>query len=722
MISKDKPELDHDEIHREAIRNYESSYSAERGERDLCLADLKFALVPGSQWEDTASEARRNRPRFEINKIESAINTLVGEQKQNRTSIKLRPEDDADKTTSDILSGLIRNIEESSRFKDIKDQTFKEQATGGFGAWYITTQYKKDSFDQEAVIKYIPSAASSVFYDPSATDFLKRDAGWFLVCTDISTEDFKKRYPDAAASSLPEYSSSLATSWQDRKTTKIATYYVKVPTTKEIALLSDGNVVDYDADFKKVQDELFLKGITVVKTRICKSHKVMIYKLSASTILEKPYEWAGSHIPVVPVFGYSTWINNQHYYKGMVRNAKDAQRVYNYSTSQAIEVSALSPKDPYWMTPKQAKGHERQLRDFNNKNNPFMFYNADTENPGPPKRTGAPSVQTALLTQTQQADADIQATTGLYNPSLGEGNNDSQSGRAILALQKQGNHSTYELVDNLVKAVEWTGEILLDVIPKIYDTNRKVSILEEDGNSRQVELNGIILDTQTGQPVEINNLSKGKYKVISSNGPSFATKRSEGLNLLIKLAESNPLFSQVSADLIAKNVDFEYSEELSARVRKQLIDQGVVDPTEEEIRAQLALQPQGPPQLSVTEMMEMEMRKLNLEQQAAIVDGLELQNEKIKADIMHKYAETNETIVDAQETETKIAKMLVEDGVMVVNPSNMAARQKNLRALNQSLTEYTEEDLESLKQNPVSLNPEINEISDNLNPPNLDNQ
>lgn len=686
------------------MNNYEASYSAEREERDHCLEDLRFALVPGSQWTDTATQTRRDRPRFEINKIASAINTIIGDQRQNRVSIKVRPEDEGSLETSEVLAGLIRSICHSSNFNDVKDQAFKEQITGGFAGWYVTTQYKEGSFDQEIVIKSIPSAAASYFYDPSSTDFLKRDANWQMICTDISTEEFEKKYPEAAKSPLPSYLTSLSQQWQDRKTVRIATYYVKVPTTRELVLLSNGDVYENNEDFKKIEDELLTQGIEVVKKRTEAYHKIMIYKLSAAGILEKPYEWAGKYIPAVPLFGYSVWINGQHYYKGIVRDSKDSQRVYNYATSQAVEVSALSPKDPYWMTPKQAKGHETQLKNFNNKNDPFMFYNEDPENPGPPKRTGAPSVQSALLQQIQQANVDIQATTGLFAPSLGQEQRSDQSGRAILALQRQGNQSSYELYDNLQKSIAYTGEIILDLIPKIYDTERQVNVLSEDGTSKSVPINSIMLDYETNELVSINKLDQGKYKVISTTGPSYATKRSEGLNFLLKLAESNELFSQIASDLIAKNVDFEYSEELAERVRKQLLLQGFVDPTEEEL-AKIP-QDQG---LSPLELMNLELQKLNLEQQAAIVDGLELQNEKIKMDILHKGSQTEENLASAAEKDSKIAKTLAEDGVMMVNPERLATRQKNLQLLNDAI-ELNQEDADRVSQfnlEPTPIPPEL---------------
>ena len=687
MTKKNKIKLE--DIHSEALKRFEASASAERNERDECLEDFRFCWVQGAQWSDVDTNARQDRPRFELNKVAVPVNQLIGEQRQNRVTMKARASKGAaTKKMADNLTGLMRNICNECGFQDVTDNAFKELATGGFGAWCLSVDYADDdSFDQEIKIKTIRSAASSVFYDPSAVEELKQDAKWIMVTEDMDRSSFMKKYPDSAVGSLSAPTNAgFLSEWQTRDTVRIADYWTKEQVKTEIALMSDGRHLELNKKTKSVLDELEAAGITIEKTRQTYKNKVTHYKISAGEILEGPHEWAGSMIPVVPIFGYNIWIDGQHYYHGMVRMAKDPQRIYNYATSQAIEVSALTPKDPYWVTPSMMQGHESQMRNFNVTNNPFMFYNEDPVSPGPPKRAGAPSVQTALIQQVQQADADVQATTGLYAPSLGEATTD-QSGRAILALQRQGNVSTHELTDNLVKAVQYTGKILIDLIPKIYDTERQVAILAEDGTTEDIILNQTVLDQQTRNEVILNDISMGKYDVVSASGPSFATQRSETLNILVKLAESNPEFAAVSSDLIAKNVDFDQSEELSKRIRKQMLAQGLVDPTQEEIEEAQSQPPQEP---SPVEKIQFEKMKLELEQFAGIVDQIELQNDKIKADTDHKRSQTHENLTNAIETKVDINAKLDERGMadvnMPVEPAEIAARQKNLQALNNDLT------------------------------------
>ena len=592
------------EIHREAMTRFDRVTRDEEGARNLAVEDTLFAQVAGTQWGSKETEMRSDRPRFEINKIALPINQAIGDQRQNQISSKVRPvSSGADEDTAETFGALIGHIERLSKFDKVQDNAFKEIVNGGMGGWYITTEFSDDdSFDQDILIRKITSSATSLYMDPTSKDPNKRDAMWGWVVEEISQESFKAKWPDAVISDVSTNNQSelYHTDWRTQDTVRVGDYWVVEPINKKIALMTDGSVIELTEDTKSVLDELAEQDISIVedargnqKIKTVKSKKIVMYKMSGAEVLSGPHEWAGKFIPIVPAYGYNIWINNIHYWRGMVRFAKDPNRVYNYATSGAIEATALSPKDPFWITPEQAKGHTRQFETFNTKNQPFMLYNPDPENPGPPSRSGAPAVQTALIQQIAQADADIQATTGRFAPSLGDNPTD-QSGKALLAVQEQGEAGTFELNDNLAGAVEYTIEILLDLVPKIYDTERQIRILNQDGTSETIEINKTIIDEQTGKKVIINDLSKGKYSVATDTGPAYKTKRTEALNFLNSLSQSSPIFAQLAPDLLAKNVDFEFNDELTKRVRKLMISQGLVDPTEEE--QQDAAENQPPPQ------------------------------------------------------------------------------------------------------------------------------
>ena len=462
----------------------------------------------------------------------------------------------------------------------------------------------------------------------------------------MTTEEFKESFPDAQPVSFDQSVSNQTsrTVWVAENMVRVVEYWVKEPVTKRISLMSDGSVIDLD-DESAVLDELAAKGITQTgKERTVQSHKVVMYKLSGSEVIEGPNEWAGKFIPLVPAFGKVSRIEGVEYVQGMVRIAKDPQRIYNYTKSASIEAAALTPKDPYWITRKQAAGNTDQYESFNVKNHPFLFYNVDPDAPGAPQRTGAPSVQTALIQQEQQAVQDLYATTGIAPPSLGS-NPELHSGKAMIAQQKMGDRGSFIYTDNLNKSIEYTGEILVDLIPKIYDTERVVRVLNIDGTSEEVTLNEnslakfnkTIVDEQTGEKEIVNDLSRGKYDVVVDSGPAFATQRQESSQQLLDMIAQVPLLAELSPDLIAKNLDLLEGEELTKRLRARMIKDGTVTPTEEEAE-EMGLNQQQEPSETDKALLE------NVQMQSA---DLQSKIEERDAKIENTMADTNAKMIAA---------------------------------------------------------------------------
>lgn len=648
----------HEDIHRQAIERFNIVENKERDQRRLAIEDAKFAHTTDGQWDDNARTARKGRPMYTINKVAGVIDQAVGDQRQNSNNVKVRPiSGGADEKTADILAGLIRNIEQQSNGDDSYDNSYFENTTGGFGGWRVNTVFNDDDiFDQDIVIKPIRSAASSLFFGPS-DDYDKRSAKWAFLTTFVSLEEFKEAYPKATVTDFEQTRLNNNTKcWFRGDDIRIAEYWVKVPVKKTIALLSNGKVIHKEEE-ESVLDELLEQGITIIKERPVDSHKVVMYKLSGAEVLEGPSDWAGKFIPLIPEFGKVITIEDKEYVRGLIRNAKDAQRIYNYNTSASVETNALSPKDPYWMTKKMAKGHEAQLAGFNQKNDPFMFFNPDPEMLGPPQRTGSPAVQAAMLAATQQASLDIHATTGLEPASMGNVP-EMKSGKAILAQQAMGDRGLYVFTDNHNKSLQYCGDILVDLIPKIYDTARIVRVLNVDGTSEEMPINHTdidaigqsVLDEETGQVVMVNDLTTGKYSVEIESGPAFNTQRQEASDQLIDLTQASPVFAEIALDLIAKNLNILDNDELTKRIRRRMIQQGTIDPTEEETEELGLNEPQQP---DPTE--------------EALRENVEAQTALSIANVANKDADTRSKNIKTQQDTAKTLQIIVDTVIAKVN-------------------------------------------------------
>lgn len=632
-IKKDTEQLT--ELHKLAVKRFSRVEEKERDQRALAIEDIKFAQAEDGQWDDDAKVKRAGRPRFTINRVAGAIDQLIGDQRQNRTDIKIRPKSGgATEDIAKVMTGLIRNIEGTSKAANAYDCAFDEVINGGYGGWRVVTEYNDDdAFEQDIKIKPIQTATTSLWFDDAAKEYDKRDAMWAFFTVDMPEDEHKEKYGDSAAVewSQEQFNQHGCKSWRDDGSVRVAEYWVKTPIKKNIALMSDKRIIDIDEE-ADVMDELADQGVTIVKQRQVDSHKVQMYLMDGSGILEGPNEWAGKYIPLIPMYGRQAFIENQTYTRGVVRFAKDAQRIYNYSTSSVIETTALTPKDPIWITAKQATGHEQGLRNFNTQNNPFMLYNSDPQAPGAPQRGGAPAVNAAALQQIQQASMDLYHVTNMQPPSIGA-NPELKSGKAIQAQERLGDRGSFIFTDNQSKSIEYTAEILIDLLPRIYDTQRQVRIMSQDGTSEDVLINEEVNDNQTGEAVLVNDLSMGRYDVVAETGPAFATQRQESAQQIIDLIATSPQFEALAMDLVAKDLPILESKELTKRVRKLMINQGVIEPTEDEVKEYGLDQPQQPDP-----------------QQTAITENIQIQSEKLISEINNKDADT----------ESKQAKMIIE--------------------------------------------------------------
>jgi hypothetical protein len=576
-----------DDTHLEAKTRFKTAEEFEREDRVLMEEDFCFAA--GEQWPDSVESQRESdgRPCLTMNRLPQFISQVVGDARQNKPSIKIHPVDDfADQDTAEVIEGLVRHIESYSQASTAYLTAFEHAVTGGQGAWRISTKRDhKDPFVQDIHIERIVSPFA-VYFDPNAKRYDKTDGNWCFVVEWITKEAFKDRYPkELDADWEHEFKRNDCSDWMEGDKVRLAEYWCKKPKIKHIALMADGRRVDWEeldpATYDQVQD--------VAET---KSYEVVRYVMSGHKVLEGPEVFPGEFIPIVPVFGPEEFIGNRSRRRGLIRYAKDAQRQYNYWQTTITEKVALAPKAPYIGTVEQFKGLERFWNSANTDNRAFIPYNPDPSAPGAPQRNAPAAVNAAELQQAAQAVDDLKATTGIYDASLGNRSNEN-SGRAIIARQRQGDVSTYAWVDNLARSIELTGRIVIGLIPYVYDTQRAVRILGQDDSSQTVQINEPGLG-QDGLPALLNDLTRGKYDVTVTVGPSYATKRMEAAESMMAFMQAFPQAAQVAGDLVAKAMDWPGADEIGDRLEKTLppgmVEKDLTPEEEEVMRSQVEAQ------------------------------------------------------------------------------------------------------------------------------------
>ncbi len=603
---------------KEALARYDRGVARDRENIDEAYEDLAFRA--GEQWEEDAKKDRADRPCLTVNRIPQFVRQITGDIRQMRPAVKVTPVDDAaDPETARVLSGLIRHIENRSYARKIYAGVADSQVTCGIGHWKVVTEYAGEStFDQELRIIGIEDGVS-VVWDPDALLPTREDAAWCFVPVDMSTASFEERFPDAQVESLrsPE---NARPEWYGEDHVRVAEYWVKKPCKRRLALLPDGSVDDVSDEDEARIAQLEEAGVRVEERD---GHTVCRYLITASEILEGPIEWPGRLIPIVPVIGEEVKIGRRIVRHGIVRFARDPQRMYNYFRSAQTEVVALQPKAPFLATEAMVKNNIDQWESANTKNWPVLYYEPDPKAAGArPERVAPPISSQGISEGTAQASEDLKSVTGIYDASLGARSNET-SGRAIMARQREGDVGSFVYLDNFSLAIQHTGKILIDLIPHIYDTERTIRIVGEDGRMERMEINRpVMID---GLARVMNDVTSGAYDVSLDIGPSYTTRREEAKDGMREFIQSSPGMAPLLGDLYAKAQDWPLADEVARRLHAMLpepirnLDGG------DETRG--PGQPPGPPgaptppnpaQLAQAQQMQAQQHKQQIEMQAGM--------------------------------------------------------------------------------------------------------
>ena len=575
---------------RQRLQMAQSAYSDSREDE---LDDLRFmAGSPDNQWQWPADvlatrgavqgQTINARPCLTINKLPQHVRQVTNEQRQNRPSGKVIPADDnADVQVAEIYNGVVRHIEYMSDADVAYDTACDNQVTYGEGYIRLLTEYCNDeTFDQDVKIGRVRNSFS-VYMDPTIQDPCGADAEWCFITEDVLKTEYERMFPDATPISTL-YSQGVGdqglSSWLQEDAIRIAEYfyYEYSPATLN---LYPGNQTAFD---RTPQDAMLRGQFTKpLRSRRVDRRKVMWMKTNGFDVLDER-EWPGKWIPVVRVIGNEWEVEGRMHISGLVRNAKDAQRMYNYWTSQEAEMLALAPKAPFIAYGGQFEGYEMQWKTANTTNWPYLEVNPDvTDGAGNvlplPQRAAPPLPQTGLIQAKMGAGEDIKATTGQYDASIGAQGNE-RSAKAIIAREKQGDVGTYHYVDNLARAIRHITRQIVDLIPKIYDTQRIARIIGVDGEVDMVKFNPEqpepvkeVRDPMSGALIEkIYNPGIGTYDVMVTTGPGYMTKRQEALDAMGQILQTNPQLWGVAGDLFVKNMDWPGAQEMAARFKKIL--------------------------------------------------------------------------------------------------------------------------------------------------------
>jgi hypothetical protein len=678
-------------------------------DREAMRDDIRFRA--GDQWPDKikAKRERDQRPCLTVDKLNQYVRQIVNDGRQNRPSIKVRPVDSgADIPTAEVFQGIIRHIEDRSNADAAYDTALDSSATGGKGYFRVVSEYVgDDTFDQELCIKRIRNPLTVVI-DPLSKEADGSDMKYAWLIDEMDKDDFEATYPDKTPDDW-ELDAATYGDWFG-ETVRVAEYWWIEETEREVHLLDDGSVIDEEKRAAAIEAGL---PLMVMQTRKLPKRKVKHCLMSGKEYLEEPKEWPGTYIPLLVVYGNEIDVEGKVVHSGIIRPAKDAQRLYNYSRSAFAERVALTPKAPWVAAEGQVEDYEQEWNTANSDNHSVLRYKPQSLNGTPvppPQRVSATDIPSGFAQDMQISEHDIQGAIGMYAASLGAPSNE-RSGKAIMARQREGDVGTFHYHDNLNRAIRHCGRILVELIPKFYDSNRVVRILGYDGSVDSAEINPML--PTASQKIGLKmmyNLGVGKYDVSISTGPSYNTLRQEKAEAMTEMVQAAPQLLGVVGDLLVKNMDWPGSEEIAERLQLALIP-----PVQQAIQAKKQNQGESPEVAQVraqyeqmanqvadqVQQMQAEMQKMAQENQA-----LKASQEAAMATVQVKAAEVGikeqELRIKEFEAETERIKVMAEAQLRGAEIESQAM-QAQMQPMEQEHVER-QEAVQTPQQPPVIIN------------------
>lgn len=565
--------------------------------------DYKFANADSNnmyQWDNwvVGDRVTLQRPCLTINKTMQHCLQIINDGKQNKPGVNIRPVgDEASFEAAQVFQEVTRHIEYISSAENVYDNAAVFQVCAGWGYWRVTVEKITGTFDKEIFIRRIKDPRN-VYLDPSINEVDGSDAWFGFIFDDMPRDLYEAQNPKYKDVGNVAFG-NLQDSWLTKDTVRVCEYYRKtqeddklvyfiLPTTQEEIGPIKWSELDKDGRdmFKEIKAR---EGNLPPEERTYReqdelSERIEWYKIAGNKIIDR-MDWLGKYIPIVRLIGTETVIDGIWDCKGHTRALLDPQRIYNVNSSANVEFGALQTKAPIRATPQAIEGFEDIYARANIDNIsvlPWNEYDEEGRKLSPPDRLPPPQSSPAYVQQMEIAQNEMMMVSGQYQAQMGE-NENAKSGVAINARQRQGDRATYHFIDNQAVAIRFTGKILIDLIPKVYDTKRVIRIEAKDNSIKNVTIdpnaeqalqkvdnpNGEI-DQDNNQEIVnlIFNPNVGIYDVQSDVGPSFATRRQEAFNALTQIAAQNEQFMGIAGDILWKVADFPEAQVLAQRWRK----------------------------------------------------------------------------------------------------------------------------------------------------------
>ena len=573
---------------------FNEDQEADRLNREAGSEDLKFVI--GDQWEDYVRSRRDagRKPTLTINRLPAFVAQVLGSRRLNETEIRIVPDNGGDTDIAEVREGLIRSIQKLSRAKRAYDNALAGSVMCGIGNFQVCLDdATNDIWARDIKIKPILDHFA-VVWDRNLTDPTGRDAERAFVIETMTKYDFYAEWPWAQPADvsldLANRYDLRSNGWLGVNDVRVVNYWRMRKAKRTYALMMNGATVDI-TDISP-DDEMGAGMLASIATtndgepviRDVNVRYAQLYICSGTDILDGPYNYPVDRVPVFRVPGWEVKTGERWHRWGIVRHAKDPQRLHNYWRSAVAEKLMQTPRSVWMASDTAVQGREQQWRNSHLTDDPLLIWNAESGNK--PERVPPAQVEDALLAQAMITSQDIKDVTNIHEANLGMPSNEVSK---VAIQQRQAVSDTGSVIyhDNLTAAIEECGRVCNDLIPVVYDSIRTIKVLGEDGKENAQVINDM------NDPLSVD-ITLGKYSVTASTGPAYDTKRKEQAEFMLSIVNSVPQLGQVAGDLILEAQDVAGAKKLAKRLRNNM--PGVVFEPDEmtpEMQMREAAQAQG---------------------------------------------------------------------------------------------------------------------------------
>ena len=587
-----------DAILKEAKERYQRAAAYEADFRAAYTNDLKFVHADPdnhAQWPDEVYNQRTSdtnkRPTMTANIVWNIANFIINNTRLNLPSITIKPTgDESTFKSAEAYEALIRHIQYRSQAPSIYVDAHSHQVWGGVGYFRVVTKFDEENpdedlsaFNQSLFLEPLQSHMSALL-DPNIKQKSGSDAKWGFIYEDLAREVFERDYPGIPA---PAHNPLDNTDdWVREDTIRIAEYYRIVSEPDEMVYIEQGGknsifrMSSAPPGMATALKQAQKDPNTTIKRRKIWRKRLQWFKIAGNRIVDRNEQLPGSgnYVPIVRVLGREVIVAGRMDRKGVVRMLKDTQRLFNYYLSTDAEFNALQPKSPFIGYAESFEGYTSKWDTLNTSNPgylPVQMVSEEIDGPIPlPQRQQGPTDAPAYANGMQRALQHMALISGIPDANFGRQTNE-QSGLAVKERRRGGDVANYDFADALAEAVAYSGRIMVDWIPDVYDVERTIKVMARDGTQSEIRISpeqkqAIAVEKVGDVERALFNPNVGKYEVVSEVGPSYATQREDAWDAFTAIVTRSPELMGIFGDLMFHTADFPLSDKIAERMVRQI--------------------------------------------------------------------------------------------------------------------------------------------------------